>query len=552
MELINVPIKKIVINKLNPRQDMGDLSGLRQSIVESGLLTPLIVRQYKGNGKFELIAGERRFMAITEAIKAGELAKDWEVPVLTREATDEETSRFMLIENLQRKDLTEFEQASSFASFMENMDEKDAITELSEKTGLHPQYIRRRVRVMALPEEVKKLWAGEELTYSHMEQLMRLRPEDAIVVAGRCVKDEIPAWRLRKEIDSMKCFLKDALFDKKEAGCTKCNMSTQIQKALFGEDFGVDGVRCLDESCFVKNQNEAIDKSWKDTKFGKELKTNKGVIYTNDLDSNGIWQTPEEECLVCESLATVLWKGGDIRTKIACIGDEKCWREKYGYASCTNVTPQTAEDKEIQRKDRHGKEFSELFFKNTLTTTLQETPADDLRAMRVVLMGLIKSNPNAVNAVLGTDKSDWTARINAPQALFNSVLTMEKEDVMSWLTKISADVVMHPRNASLLERKAIAEQFDIILERDFLITEEYLKKKKKAEIIAMSNKFNVINRTTEDMLKMKKTELITVFLEKDLNGFVPDEILAVGTLPDAAVVEQDDAGDFDPEETDEG
>lgn len=546
MELINVPIKKIIVNKLNPRNDMGDIAGLRKSIVESGLLTPLICRSYKGNGKAELIAGERRFMAITEAIKDGELPKDYEVPVLMREATDEETSRFMLIENLQRKDLTEYEQASSFASFMEGVDEKDAITELSEKTGLHPQYIRRRVRVMSLPKEVQEYWAGEELTYSHMEQLMRLSPEEAAITAKRCVDQEISASRLRQAIDDMKCFLKDALFDKKEAGCTKCNLSTQVQKALFGEDFGVDGVRCLDEKCFVKHQESALG-SWKETKLGKEFGTNKAVIYSRDLNYNSIWKNIHNDCVKCESLTTMLWKGGDVHSKTICTGKETCHKEKYGGTTHSSA-PVSTEDKEAQRFDRHGKEFSELFFKNTLTTTLEKTKADDLRALRVMLIGLIKSNSNAVNEAMGTDKTDYTERFAAPLRLSKSALTMDKKEVMAWLTRISTDVVMNPRNASLLERKAIAEQFDIVLERDFVITEEYLKKKKKAEIVAMSNKFGVINMGTEDMLKMKKTELIAKFLENDLKGFVPDEILAVGATPEATTVEQDDAGDFDPED----
>ena len=101
-----VPIEQIDANPNQPRQVMGDLSELMASIAEKGIIEPLIVRQR--GPRFQIIAGERRYQA---AVQVGLR----EVPIVIRESDDNEVIEIALIENIQRKDLTPFEEAEALA-----------------------------------------------------------------------------------------------------------------------------------------------------------------------------------------------------------------------------------------------------------------------------------------------------------------------------------------------------------------------------------------------------------------------------------------------------
>ena len=99
-----IPIDLIDPNPNQPRQVMGDLSELMASIAEKGIIEPIIVRQ-RGS-RFQIIAGERRYQA---AIQVGLR----EIPIVIREVDDNEIIEVALVENLQRKDLTAFEEAEA-------------------------------------------------------------------------------------------------------------------------------------------------------------------------------------------------------------------------------------------------------------------------------------------------------------------------------------------------------------------------------------------------------------------------------------------------------
>ena len=99
-----VPIDLIDPNPNQPRQVMGDLSELMASIAEKGIIEPLVVRQ-RGD-RFQIIAGERRYQA---AVQVGLR----ELPVVIRDVDDTEIIEIALVENIQRKDLTAFEEAEA-------------------------------------------------------------------------------------------------------------------------------------------------------------------------------------------------------------------------------------------------------------------------------------------------------------------------------------------------------------------------------------------------------------------------------------------------------
>src|SRR5438552_14682952 len=118
-----VPIDQIDPNPNQPRQVMGDLSELIASIAEKGIVQPLVVRQ-RGD-RFQIVAGERRYQA---AVQVG--LRD--LPVVIRDADETEMLELALIENLQRKDLTPFE-------------ESEALHGLAERCGYTHEDLARRL-----------------------------------------------------------------------------------------------------------------------------------------------------------------------------------------------------------------------------------------------------------------------------------------------------------------------------------------------------------------------------------------------------------------------
>jgi ParB family chromosome partitioning protein len=141
-----VPIEQVDPNPDQPRQVMGDLSELIASILEKGVIEPLIVRQ-RGE-RFQIIAGERRYQA---SVQAGLR----ELPVVIREADATEMLELALIENLQRKDLTPFEEAEA----LQGLAERCGYTheDLARRLGKSRTSVTESLTLNGMPDEVRHL-----------------------------------------------------------------------------------------------------------------------------------------------------------------------------------------------------------------------------------------------------------------------------------------------------------------------------------------------------------------------------------------------------------
>jgi ParB family chromosome partitioning protein len=148
-----VPIDLLDPNPDQPRQVMGDLSELMASIAEKGVIEPLIVRP-RGR-RFQIIAGERRYHA---AVQVGLR----ELPVIERAADDAEVMELALIENLQRKDLTPFEEAEA----LQQLAQKCRYTheELARRLGKSRTSITESLTLNSMPEEVRNLCRLADIT----------------------------------------------------------------------------------------------------------------------------------------------------------------------------------------------------------------------------------------------------------------------------------------------------------------------------------------------------------------------------------------------------
>ncbi|MBP1778110.1 MAG: parB 1 [candidate division NC10 bacterium] len=141
-----VPIDQIDPNPTQPRQSMGDLSELMASISEKGIIEPLVVRQQ--SGRYQIVAGERRYQA---AVQVGLR----ELPVVFRDADDTEIIEIALVENLQRKDLTPFEEAEALQALSQRCGYTHE--DLARRLGKSRTAITESLSLNKMPEEVRRV-----------------------------------------------------------------------------------------------------------------------------------------------------------------------------------------------------------------------------------------------------------------------------------------------------------------------------------------------------------------------------------------------------------
>ncbi len=141
-----IPIEQLQPNADQPRKDVGDLRGLTDSVKEKGVLEPLLVRYLPESEKFMIISGERRY----HAARAAGLT---ELPCIEKDADDAETLELALVENLQRKDLTPFEEADG----VQALGDRFGLTheEISQKVGKSRSSVTEVLSLRTIPDDVK-------------------------------------------------------------------------------------------------------------------------------------------------------------------------------------------------------------------------------------------------------------------------------------------------------------------------------------------------------------------------------------------------------------
>jgi ParB family transcriptional regulator, chromosome partitioning protein len=174
-----LPIDQVDPNPNQPRQVMGDLSELMASIAEKGIIEPIIVRRRQN--RFQIIAGERRYQAAVQLGMA-------EVPVVIRDVDDAEVVEIALVENLQRKDLTPFEEAEALGQ----LTEQASLThdEIAKRLGKSRSAITESLALNQMPEEVRNLCRLADIhSKSLLLQIVRQSdPEKMIALVERVAR----------------------------------------------------------------------------------------------------------------------------------------------------------------------------------------------------------------------------------------------------------------------------------------------------------------------------------------------------------------------------
>jgi ParB/RepB/Spo0J family partition protein len=537
-----IPLTEILPNPLNPRKTIAGrkLDELVASIKQQGVIEPIIVRAVQKG--YEVVAGERRF-------KAAGLAGHTAIPALVRVLTDLEAYDFMIIENLQREDLTELEEAESFKGYLEKHGD-GALADLAEKTSISPQYIRGRVAVLGLPKPALEAWKAAKIKYGHLQQLLRVSDPKRLkeltsgAIRGRWADEPMTVAQLKQQIDRESIDLKYALFDLTE--CLACRNNSKVQHELF--DLGDGKAACLDPACFKKKLNAWLGAHWKETEVFKKTGA-LGFLFDSSvggISHETFYGGAPKRCHGCEQFVAVLEANGKLSDYpgLICLGDKKCFNKRPDDKKQDRGG--AGKSAAGSRATWHGEYFRDRFFRARLPEVISNFDGDSETVKRLLLSSLVQESDVAAVAVakeLHLRVSDWGVDGGA---VFKAILKAPWKAIIPLLRAAAAAVLLegeadqYPRgNFSPAERQAAGEYMGISVAKEFAMDEEYLTRKTRAEILAFGKKLKLFDdpkmkaylarKKAGEPKMLKKSELVDAVLKSGIKlvGRVPDEVLKV-------------------------
>ncbi len=192
-KVVEIEIGKIIPNPNQPRTEfsLSDISALADSIAENGILQPLSVRRV--NDSYELIAGERR-------LRAAKMCELQAVPCIIHEMSDRESAILALVENIQRQDLSFFDEAAAIEKLISyyGLTQEEA----AQKLGKAQSTVANKLRLLRFTADERELITKYGLTERHSRTLLRLAsPEDRAVMLEKIIKNKLNVEKTERLVD---------------------------------------------------------------------------------------------------------------------------------------------------------------------------------------------------------------------------------------------------------------------------------------------------------------------------------------------------------------
>jgi len=590
-----IELSRLTKNPWNRREEYPDpdFNDLVESIRTKGVIVPIMVRPYKvisakkkkpGDIYYEIVAGCRRYRASCEVAKVNGGMDGARIPAIVKEMSDDDAFDVFVIENLQRRNISELEEAQNFKEYVDRKGkgkgkDKDTIAHLAERIGKDPRYISRRIHVLGLPKQVLKAWEAGTIMYGHCEQLVRLK-DDATINKffkdlmnpgtdwhnGEYVKRDIMTVRdLQRRINREAIALKHAKFDLE--GCGACGNNSDVQKSLLDDVTGLAEAICMDPKCFKKRQAEWLKENWK--KYAKQIGTN-GFRFSDELEFRGNLYNknhnfehtdgkPGEKCADCPQFISSVNLDGKFHHKKICIGDRKCFDEivrstrkqskkekSSGNGSGAGETDSSQENHDEPRVAWHGRHFREEHYKKRIPEIYEGLDIDDRQVLLLILVSLFELNSDLREQIVKKPGHGFAYF----EDYWQVIEKYQPIEIKTLIKKSALQVIMDASKVTADERHAIATFLGSDLQREWRINQDYLDKKTTKEMLHLGEQLGIfadekaqtfvheiLGKKRGKFTGLKKGELIRVFLESgvDLAGKVPKEILDVRTPQEKAL-----------------
>ena len=394
------------------RMEPGTIKELADSISQHGQQAPVLLRPVAADDpvRYELVFGHRRLAALRLLSASGRIdppapgsADFGVISAFVREMSEADAMILSGIENLQRQGFSDIEEAEFFRTCGERYGES-AVKILAEKLSVGGQYIRKRIKILELPECAVNLWRDGTWHVGHLEQLLRIGSPGEVEAWLREAQKSEWEWKrivnglvfeLRERIDRMAIPLLHARFNK--ADCMVCRKNTKVQLSLFGGENNKNC--CLDQKCFVVKQQAWLDLHWADgsCKANKELT---GVAFVGGYETASTgkfgWQDrggqiqPGQNCGDCPRYGTIVNLKCETIVERACFGDRACF-DALKKGSQDGATSGKASQKDEQNGPRvewHGEHFRQEFYMKEAPGLVAGLLTEDPRRLQLALASL--------------------------------------------------------------------------------------------------------------------------------------------------------------------
>ncbi|MDQ0974278.1 ParB family chromosome partitioning protein [Neobacillus niacini] len=190
-----ISLKELRPNPYQPRKTFQQeaIDELKESIIEHGILQPLVVRKsIKG---YEIVVGERRFRAAKEAKLAS-------VPAVVRELTEQQMMELAVLENLQREDLNPIEEGQAYQTLMEKL--KFTQEEVAKRLGKSRPHVANHIRLLSLPPKIQELISDGKISMGHGRALLGLRQKAKLpALVDKIIQESLNVRQLEKIIQNL-------------------------------------------------------------------------------------------------------------------------------------------------------------------------------------------------------------------------------------------------------------------------------------------------------------------------------------------------------------
>lgn len=377
-----IPLEELSTSKTNPRRHHDAVAddALADSIGKHGVLQPILARLK--DGKFQIVAGERRF-------RAARKAKLKSVPAQVQVLSDTEVMEIQVTENLQRQDVHPLDEAAAFLVMRDRL--KLPEEEIGRRVSKTKGYVVRRIKLLDLIPKAQELFLGGDVNIDHAQKICRLSERDQkellknlfergyrtdcdFVIAPGALDEYIHANVLMK-LKSAAWDMKDGALVSAAGSCAECPKRSGNNPDLFGDV--VDGDRCTDRICFEKKQNAHLQKSVVDAKESKTLlvkisggwATNKGVLGSNSynlLKSKAKPCPNKKKAIVVDDQGHNLSRGAIVSV---CTG-KQC--RVHGVQAHTGLPMKSDAQRQNDRKKKHLEKVAHTIRRTTLLGILDK------------------------------------------------------------------------------------------------------------------------------------------------------------------------------------
>lgn len=540
---------------LNPRVyfDPVEMTALEDSIRAQGVHTPVLVRPI-GEGKYQLIAGERRVRAVMAVF--GETG---EIPVLVKDLTDAEANAAALTENIERAPMTPVEEAEAAAKVL--ADCQGNRVEAANRMGWKLPVLDRRLALMYATDKVRAALQERKIDLGHAELLAVCRKEaqDAALETLLTREKKMTVQELKAYIDNAALVLDAAIFDKDD--CANCHHNSSNQAALFAEV--ISEGRCSNRACFDKKTDAKLEEKVKalGENYQQVRIVRPGDKFTVTVlradGEKGVGAEQAQACRVCKSFGAVVSALPDkmgveyksICMDVACnvkmiaarVAAEKAASAPTapsapaggaGGASSGSSSANAGKGKTVEKAvypepSNRVQEYREKIWRAVFKRIVAKL---DPVHNRMVLLALCLKNPGHIDShKLGEDLQaiDTGRSTNSLGGVVRILRDMQNGPLASALQQIAANVKSGPMGLDLKDVVSVLKEFEVQLADHWKVNQAFLDLLTKNEIDAVCHEIGVSKAMGDAYGKARgqsKSDFIKAVLAVenfDLKGRIP-------------------------------